>query len=55
MPLPSHERYVGAARTAWAVAANLAGASLPGIIQVRKRKRERVDFGEWQRRAREGR
>jgi len=38
-----------------AVAANLAGASLPGIIQVRKRKRERVDFGEWQRRAREGR
>jgi len=38
-----------------AVAANLAGASLPGVIQVRKRKRERVDFGEWQRRAREGR
>jgi len=38
-----------------AVAANLAGATLPGVIAVRKRKRERVDFREWQRRAREGR
>ncbi|HUW30641.1 MAG TPA: terminase gpA endonuclease subunit [Planctomycetota bacterium] len=37
-----------------AVAANLAGATLPGVIQVRKRRRERVDFGEWQRRVRDG-
>ena len=38
-----------------AAAANLAGATLPGVIEARRRKRERVDVGEWQRRAREGR
>ena len=38
-----------------AVAANLAGATVPGVIAVRRRKRERVSFAEMQRRAREGR
>jgi len=35
-----------------AAAASLAGASLPGVIEVRRPKRERVDFAELQRQAR---
>ena len=37
-----------------AVAASMLGATLPGTGATKRKKRERVDFGEWQRRAREG-
>ncbi|HUU70404.1 MAG TPA: terminase gpA endonuclease subunit [Planctomycetota bacterium] len=37
-----------------AVAASMLGATLPGTSATKRKKRERVDFGEWQRGVRDG-